>query len=96
METTTGYKAYEMKNASEDVLRFIKFSLDTTFENIQKLQEFSDRVMRDTIEAGKKTQEEAEKIVNESIENGKKGWNEYRKAVENGFKKVEEMIQPAK
>jgi hypothetical protein len=56
----------------------------------------NEQIIRNTIEAGKKAQAEAEKIVNEFIENGKKGWDEYRRVVSDGFKKVEELIQPTK
>jgi hypothetical protein len=96
METTTGFKTFEMKNVSEDVLRFIKFSLDTTFENIKKLQEFNDKIVKDMIQTNKQIQADSEKILDEWAGNGKQALDEYRKAVQNGFKKVEEMIQPAK
>lgn len=96
METTTGYKAFEMKNVSEDVLKFIKFSLDTTFENIKKLQEFNDKIVKDMIQTNKQIQADSEKILGEWAGSGKQALDEYRKAVENGFKKVEEMIQPEK
>jgi len=96
MEAKTGFTGSDMYGVSENVAKFIKYSLDTTFDNVAKLQEFNEKMVRDTIEAGKKAQVEAEKIVNESIEAGKKGWSEYRKAVEDSFKKVEELIQPVK
>jgi len=96
MEAKTGFTGFDVYNISENAAKFIRYSLDTTFENVAKLQEFNEKIVRDTIEAGKKAQAEAEKIVNESIEAGKKGWSEYRKVVEDGFKKVEEMIQPLK
>jgi hypothetical protein len=96
MEAKTGFTGFDINNVSENYAKFIKYSLDTTFENVAKVQEFNEKIVRDTIEAGKKAQVEAEKLVNESIEAGKKGWSEYRKAVTNGFKKVEEMIQPVK
>ena len=96
METSTGYKAFEMKNVSEDVLRFIKFSLDTTFENIKKLQEFNDKIVKDMIQTNKQIQADSEKMLDEWAGSGKQALDEYRKAVEKGFKKVEEMIQPEK
>ena len=96
MEAYKGFTGFDVNSVSENVAKFIKYSLDTTFDSVAKVQEFNEKIVRDTIEAGKKAQVEAEKIVNESIEAGKKGWSEYRKAVESGYKKVEEMIQPAK
>ena len=96
MEGYKGFTGFDISGVSENYAKFIKYSLDTTFDNVAKLQEFNEKIVRDTIEAGKKAQAEAEKMVNESIEAGKKGWSEYRKTVEDGFKKVEEMIQPVK
>ena len=96
MEAYKGFTGFDISGVSENVAKFIRYSLDTTFDNVAKLQEFNEKIVRDSIEAGKKAQAEAEKIVNESIEAGKKGWSEYRKVVEDGFKKVEEMIQPLK
>jgi len=96
MEAKKGFTGFEVYGVSENVTKFIRYSLDTTFENVAKLQEFNEKIVRDSIEAGKKAQAEAEKIVNESIEAGKKGWSDYRKAVEDSFKKVEELMQPVK
>ena len=96
MEAKTGFTGFDVYGVSENVAKLIKYSLDTTFDNVAKLQEFNEKMVRDSIETGKKAQAEAEKIVNESIEAGKKGWSEYRKVVEDGFKKVEELIQPVK
>lgn len=96
MEAYKGFTGFDINSVSENYAKFIRYSLDTTFENVAKVQEFNEKIVRDTIEAGKKAQAQAEKLVNESIEAGKKGWSEYRKAVEDGFKKVEEMIQPVK
>lgn len=96
MEAKTGFTGLDVNYVGEGVAKFIKYSLDTTFDNVAKMQEFNEKIVRDTIEAGKKAQAEAEKIVNEAIENGKKGWSEYRKAVEKGFEKIEEMVQPVK
>ena len=96
METYKGFTGFDVKNVSEDVAKFIRVSLDTTFDNVAKLQEFNEKIVRDTIEAGKKVQAEAEKIVNEFIGNSKKGWDEYRKVVETGFKQAEELVQPTK
>jgi hypothetical protein len=96
METKTGFGGLDIKNVSEDVTKFMKFSLDTTFDNVARLQELNEQIIRNTVEAGKKAQAEAEKMMNEFIENGKKGWDEYRRVVSDGFKKVEELIQPTK
>jgi len=96
MEATTGFAGFDTKNVSENFLKMMKYSLDTTFDSLAKLQELNDKVVKDTITASKQIQVDAEKIVVEWSENSKKGWNEYRKIVEKGFKQAEELIQPTK
>jgi hypothetical protein len=96
MEATTGFAGFDMKNVSENFLRMMKYSLDTTFDGLAKIQEFNDKMVKDTITTSKQIQADAEKIVVEWSENSKKGWDEYRKVVEKGFKQAEELIQPTK
>jgi hypothetical protein len=94
MEMKTGFPGFDMKAVSGDVLKFMKFSLDTTFGSVAKVQEFNEKLVKDMIEINRKANADAEKMVNEFIENGKKGVDEYKKVVEEGFKKVEELMQP--
>ncbi len=96
MEATTGFIGFDPKNVSENVLKMMKYSLDTTFDSIGKIQEFNDKMVKDTIITSKQIQADAEKIVVEWSENSKKGWDEYRKIVEKGFKQAEELMQPTK
>src|SRR5512143_3817683 len=56
MEAKTGFTGYDINNMSENYAKFIKYSLDTTFDNVAKVQEFNEKIVRDTIEAGKKAQ----------------------------------------
>lgn len=93
METTTGF---DTKNMSENFLKMMKYSLDTTFVNLAKIQEFNDKIVKDTITSGKQIQADAEKIVVGWSENSKKGLDEYRRIVEKGFKQAEELVQPTK
>jgi hypothetical protein len=74
----------------------MKYSLDTTFDSLAKIQEFNDKIVKNTITASKQIQADAEKIVVEWSENSNKGWAEYRKIVEKGFKQGEELIQSTK
>jgi len=99
MEATAGFKGFDAKNVSENVLnvsenvlKMIKYSLDTTFDSLTKIQEFNDKIVKDM---NKQIQANAEKIVSEWSESSKKGWGEYRKVVEKGFKQAEELVQPA-
>ena len=96
METTTGFTGFDTKNVSENFLKMMKYSLDTTLDNVTKIQEFNDKMVKDMITTSRQIQANAEKIVSEWSENNKKGWDEYRKVVETGFKQAEELIQPAK
>ena len=96
METTTGFAGFDTKNVSENFLKMMRYSLDTTFDGLAKIQEFNDKIIKDTITAGKQIQADAETIVAGWSENGKKGLDEYRKIIEKGFKQAEEMMQPTK
>ena len=96
MEATTGFAGFDTKNVTENFLKMMKYSLDTTFDGLAKIQEFNDKMVKDTITTSKQIQADAEKIVVEWSENSKKGWDEYRKVVEKGFKQAEELIQPTK
>lgn len=94
METKTAFAGFDPMNVSENVLKMIRFSLDTTFESVTKTQEFNDKLIRDLIIANKQIQANTEKMMTEWIENGKKGWDEYRRVVEEGYKKFEGFLQP--
>lgn len=96
METTTGFAGFDTKNVSENFLKMMKYSLDTTLDNVAKVQEFNDKIVKDMITTSRQIQANAEKIVSEWSENSKKGWDEYRKVVETGFKQAENLVQPAK
>ncbi|MGD0281476.1 MAG: hypothetical protein ABSB95_03845 [Dissulfurispiraceae bacterium] len=94
METKKGFANFDTQNMNENILKMIKFSLDTTFDNITKVQEFNDKIIKDMIKTNKQIQTDAEKIVGEWVEEGKKGWDEYKKVMEDGYKKVEELLVP--
>ena len=96
MEQKTVFAGFDMRAVSEDVVKLMKFSLDTTFDSVAKIQDYNTKIMKDMIEMNKKVQTDAEKLVNEFIDNGKKGVDEYKKVVTEGLKKAEELIQPKK
>jgi len=96
MEATTGFAGFDTKNVSENFLKMVRYSLDTTFDGLAKIQDFNDKIVKDMLTTSKQIQADAEKIVVEWSENSKKGWDEYRKIVEKGFKQAEELIQPTK
>jgi hypothetical protein len=92
MEEKRGFANFDTQTVNENVLKMMKFSLDTTFDSLTKVQEFNDKIIRDMINTNKQIQTDTEKIVGEWIENGKKGWDEYRKVVEDGYKKFEGLL----
>lgn len=96
MEATTGFTGFDTKNVSENFFKMMRYSLDTTFNSLTKIQEFNDKIVKDTITSGKQIQADAEKIVVGWSENSKKGLDEYRRIVEKGFKQAEELVQPTK
>lgn len=96
MEQKTVFAGFDMSTVSEDVVKLIKFSLDTTFDSVAKIQDYNAKIIKDMVEMNKKIQTDTEKIVNEFIDNGKKGVDEYKKVVTRGLKKVEELIQSKK
>jgi hypothetical protein len=97
METKTGFAGFDTQNVvSENFLKMMKVSLDTTFDSIAKVQEYNDKIVKDVLKTSKQIQADTEKIVGEWTEKGKQGWDEYRKVVEEGYKKVEGMMQPHK
>jgi hypothetical protein len=96
METKTAFTGFDPMNVSENVFKMMKFSLDTTFDSITKIQEFYDKMVKDMMKTNMQIQADAEKVVGSLTESGKKGWDEYRKVVEKGFKQAGEMAQPAK
>jgi polyhydroxyalkanoate synthesis regulator phasin len=96
METKTAFTGFDPMHVSENVIKMMKYSFDTTFDNITKIQEFNDKIVKDMIKTNKQVQAEAEKFVDALSESGKKGWDEYKKVVEKGFKQTEGLVQPAK
>jgi hypothetical protein len=96
MSTKTTSKATDAglfpKTFGEDYLKLMKFSFETAFENAVKVQDLNVKIWQDLYDAGKEAQSEAYKMVDGLIDDAKKGRVEYKKAVEDGFKKVEEML----
>jgi len=93
MEATKGFANFDTQNMNENFLKMMKFSLDTTFDSVAKVQEYNDKVIKEIIKTNKQLTADTEKIVGEVIEEGKKGWDEYRKVLEEGYKKVQGLMQ---
>ena len=93
MEATKGFANFDTQNMNENFLKMMKFSLDATFDSVTKVHEYNDKIIKDMIKTNKQLTADTEKIVGEVIEEGKKGWDEYRKIVEEGYKKVQGLMQ---
>lgn len=81
-----GFAGFDPNTVSEEVIKFMKSSFDATFDNVVKIQDLNEKILRDMIEKGKEIQSDALAMVNDFIENANKGRNEYRKVMEDGFK----------
>ena len=92
----TKFTGFDPKSVGGDVIKMMKYSLDTTLDSIAKIQEFNNRIVKDMIKTNKQIQADAENVLGELMESGNKGWGEYKKVVEKGFKQVEDLMQPAK
>lgn len=92
MEAKNVYAGFDPKLATGDVLNFLKFSADAIFDSIEKVQKFNKQILRDVMESGRKVQEDSAKIADQFTANVKKGRDEYIKVMEEGFKRVEELL----
>ena len=96
METKTVFGDFDPMHVSGNVMKMMRYSLDTTFENVTKVQEFYDKIFKEMIKTNLHIQGEAEKVVSALSESGKKSWDEYKKIVDKGFKQTEGIVTPAK
>ncbi len=84
---------FDPKSASDEMLRLMKNSFEASFDNVTKVQHMNEKMLKEIIQQSKSVQDDALKMVNDFIANAKKGQDAYRKAMEDGFKKVEEMFK---
>ncbi len=83
----------EEKKAGLDVLNFIKSSYDSTLDNVVKMQDQGEKVLKDVIGGAKEGQAEGEKVLNEFLANAKKARDEYKKIMDDGFKRVQDLFK---
>jgi hypothetical protein len=96
MEEKKKEEEFDPKAVGEDILKLMKGSFDATFDNVTKIQDLNEKMLRELLEKGEEAQADVVKMMNESIENAKKGRDEYRKTMEDGFKKMEEFLKSQK
>jgi hypothetical protein len=92
-EEKTMYGGFDPKSIGEETLKFMKASFDATFDNVVKVQDLNDKMLKELIEKGQDVQAEAVSMVNEFVDNAKKGRDDYKKAMEEGFKKAGELLK---
>lgn len=84
---------FDPKAAGENMLKLMKSSSDAMFDNLVRIQELNEKILKDMIAKGQEMQPDVTKMMNEFVENAKKGRDEYRKVMEDGFKKIEDMLK---
>ncbi len=89
-------EGFDPKNMAGDFLNFMKSSFDATFDNVVKIQDLNEKMLKDMLDKGKEMQGDSVKMVNDFIENAKKGRDEYKKVMKDGFKKVEDILKTGK
>ncbi len=84
---------FDPKSASDEMMKLMKNSFEASFDNVTKVQDMNEKMLKEIIQQSKSVQDDALKMVNDFIANAKKGQDTYRKAMEDGFKKVEQMLK---
>jgi polyhydroxyalkanoate synthesis regulator phasin len=87
---------FDPANVGDEVLQFMKSSFDATFDNMVKIQDLNEKMLKEMIEKGEAVQQDAEKKMNEFMEKAKQERDQYRKVMEDGFKKMESMFKTEK
>jgi len=80
------------KTAGTETLKLTKTFFETAYSNIIKVQDLNEKIVKDMIEVGKEMQTDALKMVDLYLGNAKKGRDQYKKAVEESFKRAEEVL----
>ena len=81
------------KKMGQDVVNFIKSSYETTLENISKMQDQGEKVLKEMITKGKEAQADGEKVLDEFVANAKKGRDEFKKMLDENFKRLEDLFK---
>ncbi len=87
---------FDPKAVGQDILKLMKGSFDATFDNVKKIQDLNENMIREMLEKGEEAQADVQKMIDEFIENAKKGRDEYKKVMQDGYEKMEEFIKSQK
>jgi hypothetical protein len=83
-----GFEGFYPKDAGENFMKFWKLSFDTSYENVEKIQDMNQKVWKEMYDQGTKIQADSVKVLNGIMENTKKAQDEYKEVVEAGFKRA--------
>ena len=91
VNTAAGFAGFDPTSVTKDALKTMKSSFDMSFTYVTKIQDLSEKMLRETAELGKVMQTDSTKVIEQCIENAKKGRIEQKKVVDDYFKKAEEL-----
>jgi len=80
------------KTAGTETLKLTKTFFETAYSNMIKVYDLNEKIMKDMVEVGKEMQADALKMVDLYLGNAKKGRDQFKKAVEESFKRTEEVL----
>jgi polyhydroxyalkanoate synthesis regulator phasin len=81
------------KKVGQDVVNFIKSSYESTIENITKMQDQGEKVLKEMMSKSKEVQADGEKVLDEFLSNAKKGRDEFKKLLDENFKRLEDIFK---
>ena len=91
METKTVFPGIDMKGVNDNLVNFMRSSLEATYKAVNTAQDMGIQIYKNVLESGKQFQTELTKMVDVMVENTKKGTEEYKRICEEGLKTVENI-----
>ena len=91
METKTAFPGIDIKGINDNLVHFMRSSLDATYKAVNTTQDIGIQIFKNALESGKQVQAEMTKIVDVMVENSKKGTEEYKRICEEGLRTVENI-----
>lgn len=83
---------FDPKSTGEEVLKFMKSSFDASFDNVVKVQDLNEKMLNEMIQKGEAVQKDTMKMVQDFAAQAKQERDKYRQAVEDGFKRMQQML----
>lgn len=89
-------EAFDPKAATSQAFNYMKASFDAAFENVVKVQDMNEKIFKDMIQRSQELQADGIKAADEFLLKAQQGREEYKKAMEDGFKKFQDLMQTGK